>query len=94
MKSSQIMRQKISAFTKGKRQTILVGREKEVVGLIEITFDFKKIYNLWQDYPQNMSREEVEILNEGQPFWKDFLRIDWKRVEKNLLRDKTTNGDH
>lgn len=64
MKSSQIMRQKISAFTKGKRQTILVGREKSV-GPIEITFDFKKIYNLWQDYPQNMSREEVEILNEG-----------------------------
>lgn len=42
-------------------------------GLMLITFDKKKFYNLFKDYPHNMSSEEVEIFDRENPFWKDFF---------------------
>lgn len=37
------------------------------------TFDKKKIYNLFEDYPQNMSDEEVEIFNKENSYWREFF---------------------
>ena len=39
------------------------------------TFDKKKIYNLFEDYPQNMSKEEVEIFSKENPYWREFFRF-------------------
>jgi len=33
----------------------------------------KKIYNLFEDYPQNMSDEEVEIFNKENSYWREFF---------------------
>ena len=44
-----------------------------VRGLMLITFDKKKFYNLFKDYPHNMSSEEVEIFDKENPFWRDFF---------------------
>lgn len=43
------------------------------VGLMLITFDKKKFYNLFADYPHNMTPEEVEIFDKENPFWADFF---------------------
>ena len=48
-------------------------KKNKEVGPIEITFDQKKIYDLWADYPDNMTKEEVEIFDKEQPFWADFF---------------------
>lgn len=37
------------------------------------TFDKKKFYNLFEDYPNNMTPEEVEIFNKENPYWVDFF---------------------
>lgn len=37
------------------------------------TFDKKKIYNLFEDYPQNMSDEEVKIFNKENSYWREFF---------------------
>ena len=37
------------------------------------SFDKVKIYNLFSDYPHNLTSEEVEIFNEENPYWRDFF---------------------
>lgn len=43
-------------------------------GLWLFSFDKEKIYNLFEDYPWNMTDEEVAIFDREQPFWADFFR--------------------
>ena len=42
-------------------------------GLMLFTFDKKKFYNLFEDYPQNMTSEEVEIFDKENPYWAEFF---------------------
>lgn len=43
-------------------------------GPIRFSFDKKKIYNIWTDYPWKLSREEKEIFDKEQPFWADYFK--------------------
>ena len=44
-----------------------------VIGEFLFSFDKKKIYNLFLDYPHNMTEEEVKIFDGENPFWRDFF---------------------
>ena len=44
-----------------------------MVGHHLFSFDKKKIYNLFADYPHNLTAEEKEIFDKENPFWKDFF---------------------
>ncbi|MBM6821250.1 DUF7675 family protein [Fusobacterium mortiferum] len=37
------------------------------------SFDKKKIYNLFADYPHNLSKEEKEIFDKENPYWAEFF---------------------
>lgn len=45
----------------------------ETVGEFLFTFDKVKIYNLFQDYPDKMTPEEVEIFDRENPYWANFF---------------------
>lgn len=45
-----------------------------MVGEHLFSFDLKKVYNLFSDYPHNLSKEEKEIFDEEYPFWVDFFK--------------------
>lgn len=46
----------------------------EVIGERLFTFDGKKIYNLFADYPHNLSEEEKAIFDRENPYWADFFK--------------------
>ena len=38
------------------------------------SFDQKKIYNMFADFPQKLTKEEVKIFIKEQPEWADFFK--------------------
>ena len=38
------------------------------------SFDKIKIFNLFADYPYNLTPEEKEIFDKENPYWKDFFK--------------------
>ncbi|CAI3313233.1 hypothetical protein MMJ53_10880 [Enterococcus cecorum] len=44
------------------------------VGLHLFSFDKKKIYNLFTDYPYAMTEEEIAVFNRENPFWSEFFQ--------------------
>lgn len=46
----------------------------EQKGPLLFSFDRKKIYNYWRDYPSNLTPEEVKIFQEDEPYWANFRR--------------------
>lgn len=47
--------------------------DTDTIGELEFTFDKKKIYNLFRDYPHALTAEEVEIFDAENPYWADFF---------------------
>lgn len=43
-------------------------------GELLFSFDQQKIYNLFLDYPHNMTEEEVRIFDSENPFWREFFQ--------------------
>lgn len=46
----------------------------DIKGVMIFSFDKRKQYNLFQDYPHNMSKDEVELFDKENPFWVDFFK--------------------
>lgn len=45
----------------------------ETVGEFLFTFDKVKIYNMFEDYPDKMTPQEVEIFDQENPFWSEYF---------------------
>ena len=43
------------------------------VGEFLFTFDKKKIYNLFTDYPHKLTQEERAVFDKENPYWCDFF---------------------
>ena len=46
----------------------------EAIGEFLFSFDKKKIFNLFEDYPDKLTPEQKELFDRENPFWKDFFR--------------------
>ena len=38
------------------------------------SFDKKKIFNLFADYPHNLTKEQKELFDKENPYWADFFK--------------------
>lgn len=43
------------------------------IGEILFSFDKKRIFNLFEDYPQNLTAEQKKIFDQENPYWRDFF---------------------
>ena len=62
------------AFYKNKKTDQVYWIESKNLGQCLFSFDKKKIYNLFADYPHNLSAKEVAIFDKENPYWANFFR--------------------
>lgn len=66
----------LSDFYKNKEtDTIWWVESLDTVGEFLFSFDKKKIFNLFADYPQNLTKEQKEVFDKENPNWRDFFKI-------------------
>lgn len=74
---------KPSGDTKDKGLNLYKENETDVISWVDnvgvigewlFTFDGVKIYNLFADYPHNLSKEEKRIFDKENPRWSDFFK--------------------
>ena len=46
----------------------------DVIGEFLFSFDKKKTFNLFQDYPWKLTAEQKELFDKENPYWKDFFK--------------------
>lgn len=47
--------------------------KRGAIGEWLFSFDKKKVYNMFRDYPSNMTKDEVKIFDSENPYWADFF---------------------
>lgn len=62
-------------FYKNKKSDIIYWVEDmDSIGSHLFTFDKKTIFNLFLDYPHNLTPEQKEIFDNENPYWKEFFQ--------------------
>lgn len=61
-------------YKKSKNSKVYWVDNIDCIGAHEFSFDKKKIYNLFADYPHNLSKEEKEIFDKYEPYWANFFK--------------------
>lgn len=67
--------ERLNKFYKNNENDVIwwLDNADETKGEFVFSFDKKKLYNLFADYPHNLTREEKEIFDKENPYWKDFF---------------------
>ncbi len=61
-------------YKKNENDTIWWIENPDTIGEHLFSFDKKKIYNLFKDYPYNLTVQEVEIFDKENPYWANFFK--------------------
>lgn len=48
--------------------------DPEGKGEFLFSFDKKKVFNMFRDYPQELSADQKAIFDKENPFWADFFK--------------------
>lgn len=64
----------IDFYKNNKSDTIYWTAHIDSVGEHLFSFDKKKIYNLFSDYPWKLTAKEKTIFDKENPYWADFFK--------------------
>ena len=76
-------------YKKNENDTIWWVEKTDTIGEHLFSFDKKKIYNLFRDYPHELTKEEKEIFDKENPYWVDFFK-DRQQPESNKSDNNPT----
>lgn len=48
-------------------------KDDDSIGAIVFSFDCVHEFNLYQDYPDKLTKEQKEIFDKENPYWRDFF---------------------
>lgn len=48
--------------------------DPDTVGEMCFTFDGERVFNLFRDYPHELTPEEKEIFDSKNPYWAEFFK--------------------
>ena len=93
--------QKYLFYKRNKDDVIFWVDDVETIGEMLFTFDRKKVFNLFADYPHRLTEEERRIFDQENPYWCDFFkdrnicvdRLHLLIKEYNKGREDTSVGD-
>lgn len=63
----------IDEFCKDEDEDKIWWPETDRIGEFLFTFDKQTIFNLFVDYPHNLTPEQKEVFDKENPFWKNFF---------------------
>lgn len=55
------------------KDTIYWVDDPETIGVHQFSFDKKKVFNLFTDYPHKLTAEQREVFEKENPEWRDFF---------------------
>lgn len=64
----------VNFYKKNEEDTIWWVEKNDSIGEHLFSFDKSKIYNLFKDYPYELSKEEKEMFDKENPYWADFFK--------------------
>lgn len=50
-----------------------VDNSDDRIGIWEFSFDKKKIFNMYRDYPDKLTKEQKELFDKENPYWKNYF---------------------
>ena len=66
--------EKYTFYKQNKNDTIFWVDTPDTIGAFLFTFDKQKTYNLFADYPQNLTPEEKAVFDKENPDWANFFK--------------------
>jgi hypothetical protein len=60
-------------YKNNKNDVVWWVKDLDIRGRLLISFDKKKIFNLFEDYPHNLTKEQKEIFDKENPYWSEFF---------------------
>ena len=67
------MKRKYRFYKNNPKDTIYWVDDPETVGIHQFSFDKKKVFNLFTDYPHKLTAEQREVFEKENPEWRDFF---------------------
>lgn len=63
-----------SVFYKNNETDAIWWVDTEAIGEFLFSFDKKKIYNLYADYPHNLTPNQVRTFDKENPLWAEYFK--------------------
>ena len=61
-------------YKKNPTDKVYMVDDTEYSGQVLFSFDGKKVFNFFTDYPHNLTDEQKKLFDSENPFWRNFYK--------------------